>query len=786
MVAVGLKGLPSSRQRLCDLVEDSLMGGDDKSYKPGRKKKGLNRKAKKESFGFDADNSNKNSSGRGADGSASARKSWKHQNASDPKTSVVRKQVDPDLAKYFAEISNLFESNEVDLEERSVLCRNALEETRGKELELATDYIISHTLQTLLEGCDVDHLCSFLRGCAKVFPAIAMDRSGSHVAETALKSLAMHLQDEHAHSIIEETLKSICKVIVANPVDVMCNCYGSHVLRSLLCLCRGAPLDSSDFHRAKPSQILAERLNLDASQSNRDNLSYHHPVFSELSKFLMSGILACSRKDLRTLQTDQYSSLVLQTALRLLVGNDPELLQIISILLGSNKENVVEGNFIPMTVVHDVLNLMKETAYSHLMEVILEVAPQSLYDEMFTKVFRNSLFDLSSHHCANFVVQALVSHARDQDQMALIWEELGGKFRELLEMGRSGVVAALIAASQRLHTHERKCCEALAAAVSSTNVSPRCIVPGILFLESYFSCEDKSNWNWPKGIKIQIIGSLILQAVFRFPSEFIQPYVTSITSMEADHVFEAAKDAAGARVIEAYLSSKVSAKQKHRVVLKLKGHFGELSVHPSGSFTVERCFTASSLSLRETIASELSAVRNALSKTKQGPHLIRKLDIDGFTARPDQWRLKQSAKQLTYKEFYSTFGSNDTKSSRKDSFLADSSKQTSNSQGIKNMRKEIDNCLDSTALLLGKAGLMRRSEKEEHRSEKYAKHVMADDISKGKNKKKNKKNQVASEYTGPSSKGAEIAAKPFLSTDKTAKKRNRSNRPSKASKKLKP
>ncbi|KAL9463583.1 hypothetical protein AB3S75_001402 [Citrus x aurantiifolia] len=786
MVAVGLKGLPSSRQRLCDLVEDSLMGGDDKSYKPGRKKKGLNRKAKKESFGFDADNSNKNSSGRGADGSASARKSWKHQNASDPKTSVVRKQVDPDLAKYFAEISNLFESNEVDLEERSVLCRNALEETRGKELELATDYIISHTLQTLLEGCDVDHLCSFLRGCAKVFPAIAMDRSGSHVAETALKSLAMHLQDEHAHSIIEETLKLICKVIVANPVDVMCNCYGSHVLRSLLCLCRGAPLDSSDFHRAKPSQILAERLNLDASQSNRDNLSYHHPVFSELSKFLISGILACSRKDLRTLQTDQYSSLVLQTALRLLVGNDPELLQIISILLGSNKENVVEGNFIPMTVVHDVLNLMKETAYSHLMEVILEVAPQSLYDDMFTKVFRNSLFDLSSHHCANFVVQALVSHARDQDQMALIWEELGGKFRELLEMGRSGVVAALIAASQRLHTHERKCCEALAAAVSSTNVSPRCIVPGILFLESYFSCEDKSNWNWPKGIKIQIIGSLILQAVFRFPSEFIQPYVTSITSMEADHVFEAAKDAAGARVIEAYLSSKVSAKQKHRVVLKLKGHFGELSVHPSGSFTVERCFTASSLSLRETIASELSAVRNALSKTKQGPHLIRKLDIDGFTARPDQWRLKQSAKQLTYKEFYSTFGSNDTKSSRKDSFLADSSKQTSNSQGIKNMRKEIDNCLDSTALLLGKSGLKRRSEKEEHRSEKYAKHVMADDISKGKNKKKNKKNQVASEYTGPSSKGAEIAAKPFLSTDKTAKKRNRSNRPSKASKKLKP
>lgn len=73
------------------------------------------------------------------------------------------------------------------------ICGNALEETRGKEVELATDYIISHTLQILLEACSVDHLCSFLRSCTKDFSHIAMDKSGSHVAESARKSLAMHL-----------------------------------------------------------------------------------------------------------------------------------------------------------------------------------------------------------------------------------------------------------------------------------------------------------------------------------------------------------------------------------------------------------------------------------------------------------------------------------------------------------------------------------------------------------------------------------------------------------------
>lgn len=127
---------------------------------------------------------------------------------------ICRKQVDPETVKYFSEIANLFESNEVDFEERSVICGNALEETRGKEFELATDYIISHTLQTLLEACDVDSLCSFLQSCAKDFPFIAMDRSGSHVAETAIKSVAAHLENDEALSLIEEAVTVICKVEV--------------------------------------------------------------------------------------------------------------------------------------------------------------------------------------------------------------------------------------------------------------------------------------------------------------------------------------------------------------------------------------------------------------------------------------------------------------------------------------------------------------------------------------------------------------------------------------------
>lgn len=49
--------------------------------------------------------------------------------------------------------------------------------------------------------------------------------------------------------------------------------------------------------------------------------------------------------------------------------------------------------------------------------------------------------------------------------------------------------------------------------------------------------------------------------------------------MEAEHVYEAAKDAGGARVLEAFLGSNASVKQKCRLVMKyvmlsyLSGYF---------------------------------------------------------------------------------------------------------------------------------------------------------------------------------------------------------------------
>ncbi|KAI3902666.1 hypothetical protein MKW92_050907 [Papaver armeniacum] len=281
-------------------------------------------------------------------------------------SSILRKRVNPETAKYLPEIANLFEG---------------AEETRGKELELSTDYIISHNLQPLLEGADSNYVDSFkiLRKC-----------NGSHVAETAFKALALHLQDNDMYPIIEETLTKICQVIVVKPVDVMCNRYGSHVLRSLLCLCKGVLLDSlHEFHVTNSSTALTERFNTKETKY-AENSTEHLRGFPDLLEFRVTRMIECAKKDTATLRVDQCSSLVMQTALKLLEGEDRELLNVIPTILSCHGENTgEEGNLIQNAAVRKTLNLLNDNAFSHLVEVILEVVPETLYNEILAKIFSN-------------------------------------------------------------------------------------------------------------------------------------------------------------------------------------------------------------------------------------------------------------------------------------------------------------------------------------------------------------------------------------------------------------
>ncbi|KAJ1295632.1 hypothetical protein BS78_01G238200 [Paspalum vaginatum] len=559
---------------------------------------------------------------------------------SKPVENILRKRVDPETAKYFIEISNLFDNKEIDFEERSTICANALEETRGKELELATNAVISHALQVLVEGCELEQLCTFLRNCIESFPVIAMDKNGSHVAEAAIKSLATHLEDEISRLMIEEILNKICKVIAADAAKVMSSCYGSQVLCTLLCLCKGVPLESlQDFHTTKRSAVLAERLSCSTNQSSGRVPTNFENGFSAMFKSFVREMLHSAKADIATLRVDKNSSLVLQTALKLSFDDDNELHHIISILLGYDEDHT-SLNEDCSEKKEEIVTLLEETSYSHLLEVIVEVAPEQLRSSMLVGTLRGSLFAISSHYCGNYVVQALISSAKTSDQMNQIWEELGPKMKELLELGKTGVVASILAACQRLETCRLESSQGLAAALSSDSESPDSIVAHILFLESYL--RGRAYWTWPLAEKMSVLGCLMLQSIFQYPHQYIRLYVASLLAIPDDQIVQISKDSGG---------SSATAKRKFKVFGRLQGHYGEIAMNPSGSFLVEKCFTASNFSHKEAIVAELLAMQSELSKTRHGFHLLKKLDVDRYSRRPDQWRASQTSKETTHRKF---------------------------------------------------------------------------------------------------------------------------------------
>eukprot|EP01018_Ginkgo_biloba_P005258 Gb_32744 [translate_table: standard] len=230
------------------------------------------------------------------------------------------KKLDPETIRYFSEISSLLEKSTIDAEERAILCANALEESSGKELQLACDKIFSRVFENLLMSCDKDQLCHFLSRCVKDFPSIAVDQSGSHVAEVSPRSLALAFQTcdvkVESHKVIEQVLTKICQEVAENALDVMCSPYGSHVLRSLLCLCNGTLLESLDkFHASNPASTLSGRLSgFPFHLSRRQSGQAPVQAFPNLLKFSVSKILECCREHIAVMRADTAAGLVLQAS----------------------------------------------------------------------------------------------------------------------------------------------------------------------------------------------------------------------------------------------------------------------------------------------------------------------------------------------------------------------------------------------------------------------------------------------------------------------------------------
>lgn len=102
-------------------------------------------------------------------------------------------------------------------------------------------------------------------------------------------------------------------MVARDAINLMSSIYGSHVLRSLLCLCKGVPLESLEqFHVSKSSIILAKRLNNHPARQIGKNHESSQLGFENVFKSLIMEILNHAKDEMKNLVCDKCSSFVLQ------------------------------------------------------------------------------------------------------------------------------------------------------------------------------------------------------------------------------------------------------------------------------------------------------------------------------------------------------------------------------------------------------------------------------------------------------------------------------------------
>ncbi|KAG6541139.1 hypothetical protein Mapa_017510 [Marchantia paleacea] len=573
---------------------------------------------------------------------------------------LSRKRLDPATKSYFLEIAALVKDG-ANEEERENICVSALEETKGQELQLACDPGCGRVLETLLSYCDVSHVVQFLQRCTLVSVSMAVDPGASHILEGALKAVARTLLDDNCRNvdwfpILESSLAVICQELGSQSVDVMLNRYGSHVFRSFMCLLSGETADLLDQEKggAKSARNLGNKL---GSFRSKDAMRPKGLSFPKLLHDLVGKILESSKGNMAQLRVDECGSPVLQGLLKALQGNQEAITQAIAGMLDCEIDGK-EGSVLEKAPVEGIVAAMEDRSSSHLMEVIIQSAPNPLYVEIFQRFFRKRMLQLSLHQSANFVVQVLISCARHEGQVNMIFEELEGHFTDIVFEKRAGVIAALISACGRFHTKQREACRALAVAINSNKASPVDLVPRLLHLESAKNGTFPVDLDSLSDSKMSVIGSIILQTILSFPKECSQQFCSSIAALETVSLLHAVRDPSGSRVLEAFLeSSAAPPKHKHRIISKLEGHFAEMALHPIGCFIVEKSYTAADIKLKERIAAELAPVQAELTKSRYGARISRRCDIIGYSKKPEQWRSKESTKQSTHKAFSELFSS---------------------------------------------------------------------------------------------------------------------------------
>ena len=500
--------------------------------------------------------------------------------------------------------------------------QNVFTELDGYEYRLACSHDGSTLMEVFLLSATSFQLAVFFDRLTGKYETMAGHRYASHVLETVFEAAGKSLScgnnglkdstvEEQGLLPLDALVERAYQELKPSVISAIHDPYGSHVWRSLLKLFASLP----------------------------DN-------FENSMADLASSLIEMDEGDgqgFRDLAVNQQTAPFLQQLLQVLVKHSQPIHfhSILTKMLHGVDLESVQSIEVSQKAKSFWKRLMEDDIGSHTAQAIIDLLGSQQIQSLYSHLIRGNSIAFLEHPRANYPMQHLVTACQNIAQITTILDEIGPFMPELISRRRFGIMVKFAEWAVEKKTGY----ELILAAAFKTFHLERTTEDRVLLFSAILRLQVKSEMNSTGAVNPQ--GCALLCNFARFPESQAKSLVDGLLRLSEDEILSLARNAAGSRVIEAFLvGGGMSAKALQRVGRHFKSHLAQVAMDKYGSHVVEKLWKLSPLTAKNSMMEELAASKEKLESSQHGRLVVRNCRLDQFMRKREDW-VKEEQTQTT-------------------------------------------------------------------------------------------------------------------------------------------
>ena len=561
-------------------------------------------------------------------------------------------------------------------EEKEQFISSVIEESKNKELKLATSQICSKLMERIILAGTNQQLKAMFQSFNGFFYNLACHKYSSHVLETLFVRGAALVEKElltpsfDEPTIVEDgeeiysSMKSLflymLNEITPNVRNMMSHRYASHVLRLLILILSSKTLPSTTMSnsalRSKRSKIARKMIDL---KDNEDfDKTYKTPdsfkvklreLLSSLYKILTGGVdLGSSNfKNIsptyvvkaRELCIDQVASPVLQLIIQVegIFDRDRSFWHLI--FSSSEEKNAKEEALIEY--------LLSDPVGSHFLENVISFTRAKYTERLYRMYMKDRILKLSKRELTGaFVVQALLKHLRPHDVKSIL-NDIVPELSMIVNSNMDFCTSVLEASIQQGDYLKDEIVTQLIKKFYPEDAEDKNILESCLHLST--STLGNTRDDWPTAEERR--RALFLEKLIDYDDKFLEITIESLLALPEQRVLQMCYHGVFSRVAEHVLQVKRVDKIKRKLLLNVFcTDIVNLSCNAYGSHLVDKLweFTTQLPMYKERIATSMSSESEKVKNSTYGRQAWKNWSMDKFIRKRFEWKrlIKEQQQEL--------------------------------------------------------------------------------------------------------------------------------------------